>query len=834
MTDHAEFITVATVILEYGQIDKCCYVSSVGQHSLGVDMSQVFSKTGLVPLSSSALPTHLEVKQSTSASNILPPSYLTVDHNQVAEKERNHQAMWHTATLIGDSLKQEGKHLLDSETSNKSQSVKLMPPPLIPLVSRHCIKSLELKVETEDDNQLSPDDLKGIDLRMKPTATVLPMATVADLSSTQSPSMATLRRFVGEDGASSLPTQSAQSVEKFLSRIENKSGSAMLPSSEQHKILFSTAPLYSTESSKQSSVETGSTLHSQQKTFTDNSISILPTVTTVNFQTPSEQRNDLSSMHCSSSIIYTSDTPSTSSLVPNTITHNENKLMEDIPKSSEHGNLSVPNMLPSSLIETSVGTGNTTMNIENSTLREHILASTPLLSTHASRLEALVSSAIETQVQQQPSSTERLDALVNSAAESHLINTSSLSSVASSTVSINDNLHRQHFSGGLTTETSAMPMNMILDSSVPPSSSVAVFQLSNPQNVPQISQENVILNHVVSAAFNDHLLSASSLAQDKHLSSENTDLNTQLSPSNRPGLDSVVITAADHAILQSSSHDSSDAMLTCATATGEDSLLVSAASRTSPIAIKNMILNTAVASLEGDMQMAGPSRTSPIAIKAMLLDSHISAVMAQETSLVQSSLNSHLMTTNVAEPTRGSTLQSMLEDSGNIPTLLSGSTHSQKSPLTITQAPSLPEASHQLNTCITTSILPKEVQHNLQSGQLMYTSQASGEFVPHILVTNIGQKEMVAQCVEANHQTSIDNKSSHTMVTSTSQDRKTTTNVSSLPVPVADMSTKDVPGSGTVQKKVEEGMVPQELTQMSDNDLLSYINPSCFDQGENL
>jgi hypothetical protein len=33
------------------------------------------------------------------------------------------------------------------------------------------------------------------------------------------------------------------------------------------------------------------------------------------------------------------------------------------------------------------------------------------------------------------------------------------------------------------------------------------------------------------------------------------------------------------------------------------------------------------------------------------------------------------------------------------------------------------------------------------------------------------------------------------------------------------------------QKKGEEGMVPQELTQMSENDLLSYINPSAFDQG---
>jgi hypothetical protein len=37
--------------------------------------------------------------------------------------------------------------------------------------------------------------------------------------------------------------------------------------------------------------------------------------------------------------------------------------------------------------------------------------------------------------------------------------------------------------------------------------------------------------------------------------------------------------------------------------------------------------------------------------------------------------------------------------------------------------------------------------------------------------------------------------------------------------------------AGQPQKKGEEGMVPQELTQMSENDLLSYINPSAFDQG---
>ena len=36
--------------------------------------------------------------------------------------------------------------------------------------------------------------------------------------------------------------------------------------------------------------------------------------------------------------------------------------------------------------------------------------------------------------------------------------------------------------------------------------------------------------------------------------------------------------------------------------------------------------------------------------------------------------------------------------------------------------------------------------------------------------------------------------------------------------------------SGTQNVRKSEDMLPQELTSMSENDLLSYINPSCFDQ----
>lgn len=58
---------------------------------------------------------------------------------------------------------------------------------------------------------------KVMDLRMK-----MPMATVADLVNTTAPSMAALQRFGIEHSNAPLPTQSAQSVENYLTKIESK------------------------------------------------------------------------------------------------------------------------------------------------------------------------------------------------------------------------------------------------------------------------------------------------------------------------------------------------------------------------------------------------------------------------------------------------------------------------------------------------------------------------------------------------------------------------------------------------------------------------------------
>lgn len=56
-----------------------------------------------------------------------------------------------------------------------------------------------------------------------------------------------------------------------------------------------------------------------------------------------------------------------------------------------------------------------------------------------------------------------------------------------------------------------------------------------------------------------------------------------------------------------------------------------------------------------------------------------------------------------------------------------------------------------------------------------------------------------------------------------------------LPKPIVEVKQqqdlpKVLPPAGEI-KKSEENMIPQALTNMSENDLISYINPSCFDQG---
>lgn len=49
-------------------------------------------------------------------------------------------------------------------------------------------------------------------------------------------------------------------------------------------------------------------------------------------------------------------------------------------------------------------------------------------------------------------------------------------------------------------------------------------------------------------------------------------------------------------------------------------------------------------------------------------------------------------------------------------------------------------------------------------------------------------------------------------------------------VPMQNGSGATTAATGAPNVRKPEDMLPQELTSMSETDLLSYINPSCFDQ----
>lgn len=146
--------------------------------------------------------------------------------------------LWQSSSVLPhqDTSKLDNKALEPKEL-DRVLSGKMMPPPLLPIGTRRASTNLrlivpdtdpaslmpeKLKTElTEETNSRSPEDVKGIDLRMKP------IATVADLSSTQSPTMATFRQFVTGSTNAPLPNQSVQSVEKYLSNIEHATDTAV-------------------------------------------------------------------------------------------------------------------------------------------------------------------------------------------------------------------------------------------------------------------------------------------------------------------------------------------------------------------------------------------------------------------------------------------------------------------------------------------------------------------------------------------------------------------------------------------------------------------------------
>ena len=200
--------------------------------------------------------------------------------------------MWQSSSLVPppDTQNADNK-ALETKELDRVLSGKMMPPPLLPIGTRRASSHLrlivpdadaasmlaeKLKTEmTEETNSHSPEDVKGIDLRMKPAVTMNSLASVADLSSTQSPTMATFQQFVTGCTNAPLPNQSAQSVEKYLSNLERATDTVVVtktasdclaPSSKLADTVASTAPeiCLSTDTANPSQFDSASTLFRQQ------------------------------------------------------------------------------------------------------------------------------------------------------------------------------------------------------------------------------------------------------------------------------------------------------------------------------------------------------------------------------------------------------------------------------------------------------------------------------------------------------------------------------------------------------------------------------------------
>lgn len=232
-------------------------VQSAVSHT-GGEVPRMFARSTLVPGAGLMLPdTGLNPIIAASAKPSPKKShYLPIEPDQIGETEVHPVMMWQSSSLLPppDTQKLDNKAMEPKEL-NKVLSGKIMPPPLLPIRTRRASSNLRLIVPDTDPTSLmpekmktelaeetsspSPEDVKGIDLRMKPVATANPLATVADLSSTQSPTMATFRQFVTGNTNVPLPNQSAQSVEKYLSNLEHATDTALVPKSMSDRIASS-------------------------------------------------------------------------------------------------------------------------------------------------------------------------------------------------------------------------------------------------------------------------------------------------------------------------------------------------------------------------------------------------------------------------------------------------------------------------------------------------------------------------------------------------------------------------------------------------------------------
>ncbi|XP_044726723.1 nuclear factor of activated T-cells 5 isoform X2 [Chrysoperla carnea] len=603
------------------------------------------------------------------------------------------------------------------------------------------------------DVMIARDELKGIDLRMKG-----PIVTVADLINTQSPSLATLRHFgVSEANAGPLPAQSGQSVENYLTTIE----------SGQTKLINNQTTILSNDMNNQKMLLTDSTklditsatifnsqasvnnpLFAQTNTSTQSTMNPLnglmpPPVITGDQSNIMENGTATKALFTEAAELTTTQSITNDILVSTNLSNSNishtnipppiESHLNTIPFSQPSTELSLPTVAPptlipnNSLIYTPQTKSDTTLamisqstNNELTVITNHLLSqvqaqqTTLAVAQSAVRLDALVATAMETNILKPTAATVKLDALVNSTVETHMGSPPSMSMSTSSEPAAT------YLSSPPASQNIASPQNQTSSSPIIcPQSTVSTHPLSPTAvskreiiNTPSLKPPDLILN--------------SNLMCPNNTTQENLMLNN-ICQATSPCQPCQIIPPTQEPVL-------------------------SPTRKVPPVAIKNLILSA-----------------------TNIMDSE-SQLRAQQT--IQSILQEQSLENAAVQAT--STATSTIID-------------------------------QQLNT-----MFPTDGANN------------SGVDTPPLLTNEPNTTNTATHFITQSSFNTTHNTSSQNVVT--------TENSPVIPVPVKEMVNSDttVPsinttntGNTTVGK---ERLITQEITSMSDTDLLSYINTSCFDQ----
>ncbi|GLV42329.1 NFAT nuclear factor [Carabus blaptoides fortunei] len=555
-----------------------------------------------------------------------------------------------------------------------------------------------------DNSNLSRDDLKGIDLRMK-----TPMVTLNDLANTQPPSLATLRRFVvTESNNMPLPNQTGQSVENYLTTLENNSQKSVLSNTlassalkNDNQLLLQTikTSMFSSVSQPMNLLSAGTTVAGTPKLFTTDPV--------------------ISNAQVLSETLLTSN--STSEILPN--------VTESHIKTTTSFDFSAPSLITTGPVMFSTQTATVPL-LESST--EVLKQNGANMILAQQNLEAALSAGIL----QNATATPKLDALVNSAVETHigspinspqqdllidnkspLIPSSPQEILRQSPLLVQSDILISHTSPP---DVILSPQAPLLTSALSPNE-LMIHSSQNELNVsPNALSPEVILNPQVSPSV---------ICQDT-LMQVNTICSPGIIPNNQ--IQSEILTA-------DSEHVTSNALLSTL--------------KPPPVSVESIVINAAVDFIKTQKkinQITG-------------LDSHMCSVEQQKTQ-EQSLINTLLDVRNTSPNQEAHTF------AGNQSQVM----------------------------------LQSHVTDLLKLSQSQFVNGAASQ--QNILAISTAEKQN-----EFLSQVNLD-------LQVTKQQQETV------------KTDQSVVTAGQLQKKNEEGMIPPALTNMSDHDLISYINPSCFDQ----